>query len=209
MILCHLQEKSASEGQYITIGMHIFASIVTLTSALADMHALLAQGQHLLGLKACAGEACALRCLEMCYSTALGIMSAVFSVKAFDYVLIPYFVNDLNAWRNNVNGSEFLISSFSRQFLADASSPELQTRRFIKFVLGAGILGALAALFFHSVIGVIQAGAAVERQTSRHIDSYVDVSTKRKRRFVFCAIRLENTYTSGAMPSSHLFLGFS
>lgn len=111
MILHHLQEKSDSEGQYIIIGMHLFASIVALTSALADIHALLAQGQHLLGLKACAGEAYVLKRSQMCHSTALGIVSAVFSVKAFDYVLIPYFVNDLNDWRDNVDSSEFLVSS--------------------------------------------------------------------------------------------------
>ena len=103
----------------------------------------------------------------------MSLVSAVFTLKAFNYTFQLFFVGDLNLWRLAVDRE-----------LGAATSTSGSAPYFVKFILCAVVCGLLVALFYHSIISAMQAGACVERAqrpSTPIIDVTVDRATKRKR----------------------------
>jgi hypothetical protein len=104
----------------------------------------------------------------------MSVLAAVFTLKAFDYVLTLY-----------LNYEVHLSTRYRDNSLRNVTTTMLESKREFspELLLCACIVFCLAALFYLCVNAAMQAGETVERVQHQHGDAEVDYDTKVKRRY--------------------------
>uniref|UniRef100_A0A914XLG6 Uncharacterized protein n=1 Tax=Plectus sambesii TaxID=2011161 RepID=A0A914XLG6_9BILA len=133
----YLEYQYGMEGrdQYIVIALDHIAAVFAVCSAFIDLCAITGYRQNLLNLKV---------------SVVISVVTAVWCLKAVDYMMATYFVNDLQSYLT-YNGQQ-----------NDASASKEAGQKFITVIVHAGLIVCLMVLFFLSTVAAVQAGSCME-----------------------------------------------
>uniref|UniRef100_A0A914P1I6 Uncharacterized protein n=1 Tax=Panagrolaimus davidi TaxID=227884 RepID=A0A914P1I6_9BILA len=136
-------ELVGGRDNYIKIALDHIAAMLTVTSAIIDLYAVLGKGHNLLNLKV---------------SIAFSIIAAVWTLKSVDNGMYPYYKNDLRYYRT--------VNNLNEPTLSSSEAP-----KYIIVIVHGVLLGLFCLLFLLSAFSAVLAGCCVRKNSFSFIST--------------------------------------